>query len=46
MINRIKSIVCKAFGHNLQFAGQCPFTGARYELCDRCSIMIPIDEVN
>lgn len=45
MINKIKSILCKIKGHALVYAGQCPFTGARYELCERCQLMIPIDEV-
>ena len=45
MINKIKSIICKIKGHYLIYAGQCPFTGARYELCERCQLMISIDEV-
>lgn len=45
MINKIKLIICKIKGHSLVYAGQCPFTGARYELCERCQLMIPIDEV-
>jgi hypothetical protein len=45
MINKIKAIACKIVGHSFISAGQCPFTGARYELCERCQLMMPIDEV-
>jgi len=41
----IKKIVCKFKGHILHYAGACPFTGSRYEYCQRCGIMIPIDTV-
>lgn len=44
-LNIIKSIYCKFKSHDLQFAGSCPFTGARYEYCIRCDAMIPIDIV-
>jgi hypothetical protein len=38
---RIKSIVCKAKGHDLVVAGSCPFTGSTYDYCERCKAMIP-----
>lgn len=44
MKNKIKSIVCKFKGHTLRFAGQCPFTGSSYQYCERCEVMITLDE--
>ena len=32
------------FGHKLVYAGECPFTGARYNYCDKCGQMIPFKE--
>ncbi len=44
MIKKIKTIICKTRGHNLVSAGQCPFTGIRYDYCERCEYMLPLDE--
>jgi hypothetical protein len=38
MINWIK---CKLKGHTLVHAGECPFTGSVYDVCTRCTAMIP-----
>lgn len=40
------SIVCMVNGHNLVFAGSCPFTGMSYDYCKRCNRTIPIEEVD
>jgi len=42
LINRIKCLFLK---HDFVHAGQCPYTGARYDVCIRCTITVPIDEV-
>ena len=34
-------IICKIKGHTLVGAGTCPFTGSTYDLCTRCTSMIP-----
>ena len=44
MIQKIKAIKCKLVGHELKFAGHCPFTGSAYEYCERCEVMITLDE--
>jgi hypothetical protein len=46
MIDKIKFIYCKIVGHSLQYAGECPFTGVRYDYCDRCHFMLPLDHVD
>ena len=34
-------IACSLKGHNLVEAGACPFTGSTYDMCTRCTTMIP-----
>jgi len=33
--------ICVYKGHNLVSAGECPYTGSTYDLCTRCTVMIP-----
>jgi hypothetical protein len=44
--NWFNVIKCKFKGHALTHAGSCPFTGMRYDYCERCSAMIPIDWID
>lgn len=44
--NWFNVIKCKFKGHALIHAGSCPFTGMRYDYCERCSAMIPIDWID
>lgn len=41
---KLKSIFCKIKSHKLVSAGSCPFTGSTYDYCERCGLMIPIQE--
>lgn len=41
MINLFKAIICKFKGHDLEYAGSCPFTGSTYDVCNKCMAMIP-----
>jgi len=34
-------IICVFKDHDLVNAGECPYTGSTYDLCRRCTIMIP-----
>lgn len=45
MKNLIKSIVCRFKDHILIPAGSCPFTGRTYNLCTRCTAMIPVESL-
>lgn len=36
----IKKVICKAVGHRLIVAGECPYTRKFYDLCERCNKMI------
>jgi hypothetical protein len=45
MKNLIKSIVCRFKDHTLIAAGSCPFTGRTYNLCTRCTAMIPVESL-
>jgi hypothetical protein len=36
-----KYLICKFFGHRLNSAGSCPYTGLAYDYCERCESMIP-----
>lgn len=40
------SIVCMVKGHNLVFAGSCPFTGLNYDYCHRCNKMNPREDLS
>jgi len=33
--------ICIFKGHNFISAGTCPFTGSTYDLCKRCTLIIP-----
>lgn len=41
MIRIIESIVCLFKGHDIRFAGTCPYTRASYDMCLRCTKMFP-----
>jgi hypothetical protein len=43
--NLIKSIICRFKEHILIAAGSCPYTGRTYQLCTRCTAMIPMEEL-
>jgi len=45
MKNLIKSIICRFKEHILVAAGSCPYTGRTYQLCTRCTAMIPMEEL-
>lgn len=36
MMNLIEKIVCVFKGHDLSFAGTCPYTQRSYNVCLRC----------
>jgi len=36
----IKKIICRAVGHRLVVAGECPYTRKFYDACERCNKMI------
>ena len=40
-----RNTICKARGHNLAYAGSCPYTGATYDYCEACHHMVPREEV-
>lgn len=40
IINLIKVIKCKIFGHKLISVGACPFTGFAYDICENCNMTI------
>lgn len=42
----VANTVCKAIGHKTVEAGTCPFTGATYDYCNRCSHMIPREYID
>jgi len=46
MLSMLKIIACKVVNHSLVPAGSCPFTGATYQYCERCSAMIPMEIVD
>jgi hypothetical protein len=41
MINLVEKIVCLFKGHDLSFAGTCPYTQRAYNVCLRCTKMSP-----
>jgi hypothetical protein len=41
MIRMIEIVVCLFKGHNIKFAGSCPYTQASYNICLRCTKMFP-----
>jgi hypothetical protein len=43
--NLLQSIVCRFKDHVLVSAGSCPYTGRTYQLCTRCTAMIPVEEL-
>ena len=50
-INSIKdkivlNLICRFLDHKTVEAGSCPFTGATYDYCSRCSHMIPREYVD
>jgi hypothetical protein len=40
-----KLLICKVTEHVLVAAESCPFTGITYQYCERCTAMIPIEEL-
>ena len=46
MLGYIKYLFCSATSHKTEYAGQCPFTGVRYNYCNRCGSNIPLDFVD
>jgi hypothetical protein len=44
MISILKPLVCKFKGHELVYAGTCPYTGSVYDVCDYCLTTIPRQE--
>jgi hypothetical protein len=41
----INRVICKVASHKEVSAGSCPYTGMRYNYCERCELMIPIDYI-
>lgn len=39
----INYLFCKIFGHKLERAGACPFTGKIYDACKKCDSMIEVN---
>jgi len=35
-------IICKIKGHTRSDGGSCPFTGKKYEVCTRCSMLFVV----
>lgn len=37
----INKLFCKIFGHKIEHAGFCPFTKIDYDVCTKCTKMMP-----
>lgn len=43
--NKLIFFLCRLFGHKEVFAGACPYTGMRYNYCERCEYILPLDYI-
>lgn len=46
VIGNLKFALCKVISHKEVYGGSCPYTGMRYNYCERCESMIPIDYID